>query len=80
MIGVVLDSPSDSRVLIHGATSVPYMPAFSGNPRLRLDVATNTLIARRHDRTSPLLRTCRYDTRRGGRGRQGYKMMTLIPT
>ena len=34
MIGVGLDSPSDSPVPIHGATSVPSMPAFSGNPIL----------------------------------------------
>ena len=32
MIGVTLDSPSDSWVPTHGATSVPSMPAFSGNP------------------------------------------------
>ena len=34
MIRVVLDSPSDSRVPTHGATSVPSMPAFSWNPIL----------------------------------------------
>ena len=34
MIGVALDCPSDSRVPTHGATSVPSMPAFSGNPIL----------------------------------------------
>ena len=34
MIGVTLDSPSDSWVPTHGATSVPSMPAFSGNPIL----------------------------------------------
>ena len=31
MIGVSKDCPSDSPVLTHGATSVPSMPAFSGN-------------------------------------------------
>ena len=30
--GVGLDSSSDSRVPTHGATSIPSMPAFSGNP------------------------------------------------
>ena len=34
MIGVTIDSPSDSFVPTHGATSVPSMPAFSGNPIL----------------------------------------------
>ena len=34
MIGVALDSLSDSWVSNHGATSVPSMPAFSGNPIL----------------------------------------------
>ena len=45
MIGVVLDSPSDSWVPTHGATSVPSMPAFSGNPilptRSRQDILEN---------------------------------------
>ena len=31
MIGVTLDSPSDSWVPTHGATSVPSMPAFPGS-------------------------------------------------
>ena len=34
MIGVALDSPSDSRVPTHGASSVPLVPAFYGNPIL----------------------------------------------
>ena len=34
MIGVALDSPSDSLVSTRGATSVPSMPALSGNPIL----------------------------------------------
>ena len=34
MIGVALDSPSDSQVPTHGANYVPSMPAFSGNPIL----------------------------------------------
>ena len=34
MIGVTLDSPSDSWVPTHGATSVPSMPTFPGNPIL----------------------------------------------
>ena len=34
MIGVALDSPRDSWVPTHGATSVLSMPAFSGNPIL----------------------------------------------
>ena len=45
MIGVTLDSPSDSWVPTHGATSVPSMPAFSGNPilptRSRQDILEN---------------------------------------
>ena len=45
MIGVGLGSPSDSRVPTHAATSVPSMPAFSGNPilptRSRQDILEN---------------------------------------
>ena len=40
MIGVLLDSPSDSRIPTHGATSVPTMPAFSGNPILLARLTT----------------------------------------
>ena len=41
MIGVALDSPSDSWVPTHGAT--PSMPAFSGNPILLYVLLVNNV-------------------------------------